>query len=218
MFANKQYAHIFIANLAVVNLLACICTAVTIVSSLNPTVGITEVPCGIIIFGNLPLRPLVLLSLTLLTIKRFYAIVKGNTSKVCNRRRSLCCVYGIGCLCKLVMVSVLIITGISSKTKVNGTCSLLETIDGKLNAFYFRVTFICFCAITLCNIEIRLFVRSHNRRITEESGQPADVARARNIKLGRLVAYMSLSYVTVFVLPAVLLVIISTTVISEGFS
>ena len=60
------------------------------------------------------------------------------------------------------------------------------------------VTFICFCAITLCNIKIRLFVRSHNRRITEESDQLADVARARNIKLGRLVAYMSLSYVTVY--------------------
>ena len=92
MFANKQYAHIFIANLAVLNLLACICTAVTIVSSLNPTVGITEVPCGIIIFGNLPLRPLVLLSLTLLTIKRFYAIVKGNTS-VQQETFSVLCVW-----------------------------------------------------------------------------------------------------------------------------
>ena len=211
IFANKYNAHMFIANLAIVDLLACICISITVVSTtLYPEIGNAEIPCGISIFGNLPIRPLALLSLSLLTVNRFYAIVKRNASQVFNGRRSLRYLCGVWCMCMLITILVLAVIGISSKAEINGACDLLGVVGGKLNAFLFVVISVCFSVITFCNIRLWLFVRSHNRRIAEENDQPADVVKAGNIKLGKLVAYMSLSYVLVFVLPAIILGVINT--------
>ena len=86
MFANQHNVHIFMGNLAAVDLLACIFSAAMVVRAIvDPTIGSVDIVCGITIAGHIFIRPLELLSLALLAINRFYAIAKRGTSKVFNR-------------------------------------------------------------------------------------------------------------------------------------
>ena len=99
MFANKHNAHIFIANLAIVDLTACI-TAISIVARrilLTKDANVDYI-CGFNVLGTMPIKCVALLALALMTINRFYAVVNPNRSQAFSRRRSLCYVNGVWCL------------------------------------------------------------------------------------------------------------------------
>ena len=200
MFVSKKNADIFLTNLAVVDLLACISSMAMVARNLtHPTL----VHVCLSSLGHFLMKPLGVLSLTLLTINRFYAITKAIPLKAFNRRRSLWYVFGIWCFSVLITVSAVIGTGMSLKAKLTALCYVIIRTVGKVRGFIFGVNIVCFVITTVYNIKIWLFVRNHNRRIAEQNVLPKDVVNARNIKLAKLVIAISLSYVIGYMFPSI---------------
>ena len=129
---------------------------------------------------HLLMKPLWILSLTLLTINLFYPITNSRSLKAfnMNRRRSLWYVFGIWYFPVLVTVLAIIGIEISSETNVTKICDLLVTTPGKVKGFIFAVNFVCLVT-SFYNIWMWLFIRNHNRRVADQNVLPNDVVKAR---------------------------------------
>ena len=208
IFANRQNFDIFLGNLAVVDLMPCIFSPLIIGTRYaGNSIMQNEFLCaGNLLIGWL-IRPLALLSLTLLTLNRFYAVRMPSTSiRVFNKRRSwwyVCSLWSS----EILLMTLAFLYAIKSSPGLNitSTCSLLGALVKKLKQFRFAFIFINLVIMSFCNVRIWQFIKSHNRRIAEQNVLPEEIIKARNIKLAKMMIPVFLSYIIISLFPSVIL-------------
>ena len=208
-FSNRQNGNIFLGNLAFVDLMACIISSVLALSYIDSKLRKSEFMCSASMLLTWIIRPTGLLSLTLLTLNRFYAVTKTNAWKVFTKRYSWFYVCGVWCLAILVFAGLSTGVVMFSDNKITGACSLLPALFQQLKPLLFAIQFITTVVITYCNIKIWQYVKGHNQRIANQNVIPEDVAKARNIRLAKLVAIIFLNLVIVYMIPAFIITFIN---------
>ena len=210
IFASEQNAHIFLGNLALVDLIACLLSIPMGISHFDSKTERTEFYCGSKILKNTIIRPLALLSLILLTINRYYVLTKRNAWKVFNKKRSWWYVIGIWCLAISFMVFMVSLFAVLSKSNITGACSLWDTCLQKGNKIGMIMVILSMGTIAYCNVRIWIHVRNHNKRISNQRVISKDVLRARNIKLAKIICAIFLSYIIVFIIPMIIITLTAT--------
>ena len=124
-FTNIQNAHIFLRNLAIVDLMASIFSVTIGAKFIDFDIMQNKLAYYVYVLLDWLIRPLALLSLTLFTLNRFYIVRKQNTWKVFSKQRSWWYVCAIWCLSISVMViGIWLISGTSATQSCNPLCKL----------------------------------------------------------------------------------------------
>ena len=210
IFANRQNAHVFLGNLALVDLIACLFSIPMGITHFDPKTERNEFFCVVKILTNTTVRPLALLSLILLTLNRYYVVTKINDWKAFDKKRSWLYVIGIWCLPISFMVIIVSSFGVSYKSTVTGACSLWNALLKRANMLGIIWVFLSMGIIAYCNVRIWIHVRNHNKRISNQDIIQEDVVKARNIKLAKMVSAIFLSYIIVFIIPMIIITFIAT--------
>ena len=166
IFANRNNFDVFMSNLAVVDIMACIFATVIGAKYIDPYIMQYEFACVGNLLVSCLIRHLALLSLTLLTLNRYYTVVKTNASvRLFNKRRSWWYVFLVWGLAILVMVLIFISSETSSSLSITNACGIVKALSEKLKQpalFQSLHIFINLAILSFCSVRIWQFVRSHN--------------------------------------------------------
>ena len=191
-FKKKNKLRIFLGNLAVADLISCVILVPTALGYIDNKSMRSTAICYFMAASRRPVFVSAYLSLTVLSLNRYYIIVNESKAITLFTNRK-CWIYiaGIWIVSFLSALIPFLYGAQTSYEYVMASCVFDESVSLAVTLI---TVIVCIIIMTYCNVTMWFSIRNYNRSMVDRNMIDAAVSRARNAKIAKMVSMVTVMF------------------------